>query len=88
MPPVYLYAMSQQTTRSDDVLPFDLSDVRGGVGTVERIVDLGNYTEAEEVFQGRCNFCGYDRGTFKSHTDVRASSLTCRQCHAVLGGES
>jgi hypothetical protein len=80
--------MAQQSAHPDgEVLPFDKSDVVNAVGSVERIVALSGYTDEEGVYRGRCNYCGYDRGTYKSHTEVAAWSLTCRECGAVIGGE-
>jgi hypothetical protein len=73
-------------TRSDEVLPFDQSDLHEGMGSVEKIVALSDYTDADGVSGGRCNYCGYDRGTYKTHTEVAVWSLTCRQCETVIGG--
>lgn len=77
--------MSSQTADGDEVLPFDNSDVREGVGRVERIVALSGYTAARWVTDdGRCGRCGYDRGDHVTHTEVEAGSVECRNCGHVV----
>lgn len=72
----------------DGVLPFDQSDVVNAVGPVRQIVSLDEYAHAERVVgDGRCQFCGYDRGDYRSHTELAVWSVTCRQCDSTLGGE-
>jgi len=75
-------------SQTGDVLPYDQSDVREGVGRVQQIRALSSHTECDGVTDdGRCQFCGYDRGTYKSHTEVGGYVVECRQCDAHLGGE-
>ena len=77
--------MADQIEADDEVLPFDNSDLHEGMGPIERIVGLCGHTDAPGVSSdGRCKWCGYDRATYQSHTEVESWSITCRECDAEL----
>jgi hypothetical protein len=78
-------ATSQQS--DDGVLPFDKSDVRGGIGKIEKIVALSEHPDSDGVVDGRCNWCGYDRGTLLRHTEVEGEQIQCRNCDCFLKKE-
>mgnify|MGYP006926883217 CR=1 FL=1 len=78
--------MCEPDSAESGVLPFDQSDVVNGVGPIDSIVSLSGYTDkARNVHEGVCNYCGYDRGTLKGHTEIAVRGLHCRNCEAKLG---
>lgn len=70
----------------DGVLPFeaDETDVHEGIGVVVTIIDLAEAPDDADLFEGRCRFCGYDRGRRTSHTEVEGSTIRCDHCGLLL----
>lgn len=68
-----------------ELLPFrtDETDLHEGIGSFHDIVEIANY-DGENIFEGRCTRCGYDRADMRGHTEVEHISLRCRHCGIVL----
>lgn len=85
--------LTPNTDDESDVLPFETreTDVHEGIGVRETIVSLADYTDARPLHgqkrvtdDGRCAWCGYDRGRRTVHTEVEGETVECDHCDATL----
>lgn len=85
----------ESDAETTDALPFTLEEPHPntGVGVCKSIVALANHVGECDSSRdargsidddGRCYYCGYDRGTLTSHTEVPGMRLECRQCERTL----
>lgn len=71
-------------------LPFDVNTPKESIGVVETIIELDSDIHervAEVNGESACNFCGYDRGFKRRHTEAPGLVVECMACKQTLHRE-
>lgn len=78
---------------ADDGCIATKTDITGGIGPINRLIDLSVYDLSDWSLNDRymsennerCGMCGCDRGVIHAHTEIMVAELVCRNYEAKLG---
>jgi len=87
----YLWTNPENSNENNGVIAKD-SDTMGGVGTIDKLVDIGDYLPEsayepidDAIYHGKqCNQCGYDRAEISEHTEVVKATMKCANCETTI----